>query len=95
MNFSVALVFLSVGLLAMGPVPSEAFLEGFAQSIGMMNNQLTKFMEGLHHSVDEWATKVIDNANKEECFFLCPRGKIENILATKVRSGGCNTFGVF
>lgn len=53
----------------------DAFLEGFAQSIGTMNQQLNKFVEGLHESVDIWATKVIDNANKEECFFLCPRGK--------------------
>ena len=85
MRIAEVLVFLSAGLLVLGPVPSAAFLEGFAQSIGMMNQQLTKFMEGLHQSVDVWANKVIDNANKEECFYLCPRGTVHNLYNALTR----------
>lgn len=79
--------YLLVGLVAfvwIVPNPSHAFLEGFAQSISQMNQQMTKFVEGLHESVDTWATKVIDNANNEECFFLCPRGTLLIILSIKL-----------
>lgn len=85
----------SLLLIIMGPPVAEAFLEGFATSIGQMNAQMAKFIEGLHDSVDVWATKVIDNANNEECFFLCPKGgdpvARENFVFTP---SGCATFGI-
>lgn len=95
MKYSEGLVLVAAVCTVFGPVPTVAFLEGFAQSIGTMNGQLTKFMEGLHQSVDTWADQVVDNANKEECFFLCPRGQDAlpregfNITPT-----GCSTFGI-
>ena len=95
MKYSEGLVLVAAVCTVLGPVPTVAFLEGFAQSIGTMNGQLTKFMEGLHQSVDTWADQVVDNANKEECFFLCPRGQDAlpregfNITPT-----GCSTFGI-
>lgn len=95
MKYSELLIFLAAACMALGPVPTAAFLEGFAQSIGTMNGQLTKFMEGLHQSVDTWASKVIDNANKEECFFICPRG--QEALAREgfnITPTGCSTFGI-
>lgn len=76
-------------------IPGEAFLEGFAHSISQMNEQLTKFMEGLQESVDSWADKVLDNAKTEECFYICPKGQDPipkpNYTHTPI---GCVTFGM-
>lgn len=84
-----------LSLVIIWPPMAEAFLEGFATSIGQMNAQMAKFIEGLHDSVDVWATKVIDNANKEECFYICPKGgdpqPKKNIV---FKPSGCSTFGI-
>ncbi|OTF79297.1 group XIIA secretory phospholipase A2-like protein, partial [Euroglyphus maynei] len=64
-----------IALLSLNQViVGDAFLEGFAHSISNMNEQLSKFMEGLQESVDSWADKVLDHAKTEECFFICPKG---------------------
>ena len=78
--FLVNVNFLVIAILFLKAQKGDAFMEGFSQSIGMMNQQLTKFMEGLQQSVNVWANKVIDNANKEECFYICPKG----VCITKV-----------
>ena len=95
MKFSTGTICFCFILIVGTPKMTEAFLEGFSQSVGLMNQQLTKFMEGLQESVDVWATKVIDNANGEECFYLCNKGQIpvpkDNFT---YRSDGCTTFGI-
>lgn len=77
----------------------EAFLEGFAASISKMNEQLTKFMEGIQKNVDLWSDTVIEHAKDEECLFVCPKGQQafpkENSSSTATnQTRGCITFGI-
>lgn len=65
---------LGIGII-MNATAVEAILDGLHDSLGTMNQQVTKFIEELQANVDIWATKVLINANDEECFYMCPKGK--------------------